>query len=150
FGCCSAWSPFRAGGERPLLLPLLPFEGRELCPGEPRLDRGAQVRLTPEPGREGDVGELDPEAPPQIAERTQLVQLEEAVEPVAGRRPIRNDERGRFEVAQHARRPACPFSRLPDRQRLHGATLSEVCQGSTRSGGEPDESGTEARRPCLP
>src|SRR2546423_207437 len=74
-----------SGGEQRLVLALLPFECCEVDAGKPALDRGAKRRLAPEPGREGHVRELEPEAPPQVAERAELVQLPETVEPVTGR-----------------------------------------------------------------
>src|SRR5436309_8996646 len=95
-----------SGGEQRLVLALLPFECCEVDAGEPALDGGAKRRLAPEPGREGHVRELEPEALPQVAERAELVQLAEAVEPVAGGRAVGDDERGGLEVPQHARRPA--------------------------------------------
>ena len=49
------------------------------------LDRGPEIGLAAQPGGEGELVELDGEALAQVAERAELVQLAEAVEPVAGR-----------------------------------------------------------------
>ena len=66
--------PFGSGGEQALLLPLFPFEvGRSgtARAGEPRLDRGSQVGLAPQPSGESDVGELHAEGAAKLVERPQ-------------------------------------------------------------------------------
>ena len=40
------------------MLALLPIEGRELCPGEPRLDGGLEGRLLLQPYRESELVDL--------------------------------------------------------------------------------------------
>ena len=80
--------------------------------------------LAPEARGEGDVGDLDAKAPPELRERAQLVQLAQSVEPVPGAAPARDDEPSPLEVAQHPRRPAGPAGRLADGDRLHAANLN--------------------------
>src|ERR1044071_9222453 len=64
---------FLLGGQEPLVLALLPLQ-RALGTGEPGVDGVPQPRLTPQPGSERDVRELDAETPPQLAEGAQLVE----------------------------------------------------------------------------
>ena len=80
------------------MLSLLPFERFQVDPGEPGVDGRPQRRLTPESRRERHVAELDAEAAPQRGKRTKLVQLAEAVQPVAGGRPGRADALASFRV----------------------------------------------------
>src|SRR6266536_4711337 len=70
-------------GEQPLVLALLPVQRRELGPGEPALDGASQLRLAAEPRRERDVRQLDIEPAPQLAERAQLIELEQPIAAVA-------------------------------------------------------------------
>ena len=69
------------------MLSLLPVHrASPRLPASHVVNRGPQIRLAPEPGREGDVVEVDVVAAAELGERTELVQLQEAVEPVAARR----------------------------------------------------------------
>src|SRR5215472_7445386 len=100
---------FRLCGEKPFVLALFPLEagsddgqaavarpedriacgdpgGRIFDVGEPAVDRGAELGLPPESRGEGDVADPEAEAAPQLGERAELVQLAQAVEPVARRR----------------------------------------------------------------
>ncbi len=61
----------------------------------------------------------DAETPPKLGERVQLVQLADAVAPVAGRGAARDDQALLLEIAQHARRPAGAAARLADRHVAH-------------------------------
>ena len=65
------------------MLALLPLERVEVTPGEPCVHGGPQFRVTSQPGRERDVRELEGEPCEQSPQRAQLIQLEQAVEPVA-------------------------------------------------------------------
>src|SRR5439155_20072564 len=96
----------------------------------------APVGLAPKARGEGQVAQLDAKAAAKLLERPQLVQLEEAVFPVAGRRPARNHEARALEIAQHPWRPAGLGCRLADVGR-HGRNLNTLVSRST------------ARR-CLP
>src|SRR5438874_214718 len=73
---------------------------------EPCLDGRPQGRLAVEPSCGRDVGELDPEAPAQLEERAELVELQEPVRAVAVGRALRHDQLGCLQVAEHSRRPA--------------------------------------------
>src|SRR5205807_9751641 len=86
---------------------------------EPTVDRPSQLRLAAQPSRERDLGEVDPEAAPELGERAELVQLPQAVAAVAGVRTIRNDEADPLEVAEHAGRPARAGSGLGDLGSIH-------------------------------
>src|SRR5919108_1362348 len=102
-------------GEQPLVLPLLPVERVDSAAVQPRLERGPQVGLAPEPRREDDVADLDGKAPTELPQRLELVQLAQSVQAVAGGRPVGHDEAGRLEIAEHPSRPArlpCGFSHL--------------------------------------
>ena len=74
------------------MLALLPIEGRELCPGEPRLDGGLEGRLLLQPYRESELVDPDAEPAAKLAEGTQLVELEQAVLPVTARAASRDHE----------------------------------------------------------
>src|SRR5438094_3041171 len=97
---------FRLRNEQALVLALVPVEGGEASPGQPRLHGRAQGWLAFEPGGEGDVTELDAEPDPQLAKRAELVQLEQAVDAVARRCAFRHHELRGLEIAKHPRRPA--------------------------------------------
>src|SRR2546429_535409 len=90
-----------SGGQEPLVFALLPVERRDIGPGKPGVDGRAQVGLAPQARGEGQVAQLDAKAAAKLLERPQLVQLEQAVFPVAGRRPARNHEARALEIAQH-------------------------------------------------
>src|SRR6187431_82408 len=85
-------------GEQALVLALLPVDPggerlvgpRDVRPCEPGLDRRAERRLASEPKRELELDELDVVALPQLGERVQLVQLADAVAPIARRAPGRD------------------------------------------------------------
>ncbi len=78
--------------------------------------RPRSVGLAPEPQGERELVELDAEAVPEVSQVPELVQLADAVEPIAGRRSGRHDETRVLEVAEHSRRP--PERRcLADRDR---------------------------------
>src|SRR5437764_9872074 len=83
----------------------------------------------PEAGRKGDVRELHFEVTPELAERAQLVQLEQAVGPVARGSAAGDDEAGTLQIAEHPRRPARAGGRFPNRRVSHRATLTQACQG---------------------
>src|ERR1051325_8661683 len=68
--------------------------------------------------------ERKPEAAPKLAQRPELIQLREAVEPVARGRPARHDEPKTLDVAQHPRAPTALFRRLADGEGLHRANLN--------------------------
>ena len=69
------------------MLALFPLDpGEVVGAGEPAVDGLAELGLAPEPRREDEVGDLEVEPLPQLGERPELVQLAEAVEPVAGTR----------------------------------------------------------------
>src|SRR5919109_533243 len=124
---------FPLGGEQSLVLSLLPVEGGQPRPGDPRLDRCPQRRLAFEAGGEGDVRQLDAEATSQLAERPQLVELEQAVQAVARAAPGRYDQPRPPEIAQHARRPARLPCGLADRQSVHAANLNTVVSWFARA-----------------
>ena len=65
-------------------------------PGEPAVDRRAELGLAPQPDGESDVADAEAEAAPELGERAKLVQLAQAVLAVAGRR-----------CATGTTRPAC-------------------------------------------
>src|SRR5262249_45874187 len=92
--------------EQPLVLALLPVERVDAASVQPALKLGPEVGLAPEPRRERDLAEVDAEPPSQLAQRPQLVQLAQAVLPVARTCALRHDEPGRLEVTKHPRRPA--------------------------------------------
>ena len=79
---------------------------------------GRRVPLAQAPG-EPDVGEGDAEAPEQLAEGAQALQLAGAVEPVAAVRSRGHDQARTLDVAEHSRRPARRLGRLVDGQRIH-------------------------------
>src|SRR5471032_2793620 len=117
------------------MLSLLPFDpaARVVTDCEPGVDRLPQVRLASQAACEREFGEFDAEAPAQVAERPETVQLGPAVEPVAGFGTSRHDELVLLEVTQHPRRPAAFGCCGADGEKLlHGLTLSESCQGSER------------------
>src|SRR5581483_2320110 len=86
-------------------LPLDPGDG-VVARCEPAVDRAPQLRFASEAPCEGQVLEVEPEAAAQVAQGPQPVQLGEAVDPVAGARPRRNDEPVLLEIPEHPRRPA--------------------------------------------
>src|SRR6185503_12823433 len=88
------------GGQQPLVLALLPLDpGEVVGAGEPAVDGLAELGLAPEPRGEDEVGDLEPMRLPQLGERPELVQLAEAVLPVAGRGAAGRDEAEAVEVA---------------------------------------------------
>src|ERR1051325_1542681 len=87
--------------EQALVLSLFPVESGEPSARQPRLDRRAQRGLALEPSGERHVAELHTEARTELAQRTKLIQLEQAVDPVAARRPLGDDQLGRLQVTQH-------------------------------------------------
>src|SRR5438067_12853802 len=101
-----------SSGEQPLVLALLPFERLELDAREPAVDSAAECRVAPQPRREGQVRELDAEAPQQGPERAELVRLAEPVEPVAAPGPAWHGQAGPVDVPGPARRPCCAGRRL--------------------------------------
>ena len=74
------------------MLALFPIECRDIGPGEPGIDRSSELGLAPQPCRERELPELDAEAAPQLLQRAKLVDLEQPVSAVAGRRAARNDQ----------------------------------------------------------
>src|SRR5205823_7608814 len=98
-------------------------------PCEPAVDRPAKLRLAPEPCGEHEIRDLEAEPPAELGERLELVQLAEAVEPVAGGGAGRDDEAEALEVAEHARRPRRALCRLAHLQGIHSPTLTRTCQG---------------------
>src|SRR4051794_16730772 len=122
----------RLGDEEPLVLSLLPLDpGATVVGGcEPVVDGGAQLGLAAEPGGEGHLVEVDAEPRAELLQRAQLVQLGQGVDAVPRRRAVRHDEAEVLEIAEHARRPAGLGGGRSDGQRVHAATLSEVCEGS--------------------
>ena len=118
-----------SGGEQPLVLALFPFQ-RVLVSRKPCLHRRAQRGLAPKARREGDVADLDAEAAPQLGERAQLIQLAQAVEPIPGRAPARNDQpRPLEERSIRADQPVRPAASLTVIVSTRG-TLTQVCQAS--------------------
>src|SRR5439155_15171298 len=93
-----------SGGQEPLMLALLPVERRDVGPGEPGIDGRVQLGLAAQPRGEGQLSQFDAEAAPKLFEAAQLIQLEQAVLPVAGRRPPRDDEPRALQIAAHSRR----------------------------------------------
>src|SRR6476646_5072343 len=90
-------------GEKSFVLALLPFHpGRVFDVGEPTVDRGAELGLPSQTRGEGEIADPEAEAAPQLCERAELVQLAQAVEPVAGGRARREDEPGLLERAEQA------------------------------------------------
>src|SRR5437762_1083095 len=81
-------------------------------------------RHAAEARREGDVGELDPEAPAQLAQRVQLIHLAEPVEPEAAGASPRDDESRALEIPEHPRRPARPGGGVADGESVHPRNLS--------------------------
>src|SRR5438067_8808176 len=96
-------------GQKLLVLALLPVERVNSATVQPRVERPPQVGLATQPCGERDVADVDAKAPPQLPQRTQLIELAETVRAIPGRRPRRDDEACRLEVAQHPRRPARLF-----------------------------------------
>ena len=90
----------------------------------PIFDGGLKRRFSAQPEEEGELVELDGEGAAKFAKRSELVELAQVVEPVAGRSPAWNDEARRFEVAEHARRPTRPPSGLSNRQLLHRMNIT--------------------------
>src|SRR5207247_3575819 len=123
---------FSSGSEQALLLTLLPIKRGQLRSREPGRYCGAQLGLTLESRSKGDVRELDVIAAAELAERPQLVQLQQAVEPVAATGSARNDEPCPLHVAEHPWRPARPGRCFADRQLVHRPTLTHMCQGRMR------------------
>src|SRR5437763_9403757 len=91
--------------EQPFVLALLPFDPRAavVAAREPGIDRAPQLRLAPEPTGERKLGQLEPEAPPELAQRAEPVQLGEAVLAVPRGRAPRQHQAVLLEVAQHPR-----------------------------------------------
>src|SRR5439155_2921436 len=112
-----------SGDQEPLVLALLPVEGRDLGPGEPGVDRRAQIGLPAEPCGKSKLPELDAEATAQLAQRAQLFQLQKPVEAVSGPGAPGNHEPGSLQVAQHAGRPAGLSCRVADGG-SHGSNLN--------------------------
>src|SRR5206468_5430298 len=110
--------------EQPLVLALLPVERVHAATVQPGLELGAELGLAPEPRGERDLAEVDAEAPPQLTQRAQLVQLAETVRPVTGACAFGNDQPCRLEVAKHPRRPAGSSRGISN---AHGATLPHLC-----------------------
>src|SRR5207245_2497118 len=100
--------------------------GRVLDVGEPAVDRGAKLGLAAQPRREGDVADPDAEPAPQLGERAELVQLAQAVETVAGRRPRRDDEPRLLEIAEHPGGPAGAGRGVTDLERIHRLDLNRA------------------------
>src|SRR3954469_20253825 len=142
-----AMCPFSfSGGQKPLMLSLLPFDpeagsdrgqatvarpqdrGEIVRAGEPVVDGAPELWLAAQPRREHEVRDLEVEGPPQLGERPELVQLAKAVTPVAGRGAARDDEPEALEIAEHPRRPARVRPRLPDLQKpVHRPSLTRAC-----------------------
>src|SRR5262245_52847362 len=93
-------------GEQPLVLALLPVERVDAAPVQPRRDGGSQVGLAPQACCERDVVDADREALPELPQGAELVQLPQPVGAIARAGPVRDDEAGVLEVAEHPRRPA--------------------------------------------
>ena len=70
------------------MLALLPFDpgARVLAGGEERVDRAPELRVAPQPARERELGELEPEPAAEVAQGPQAVQLGEPVERGSPRR----------------------------------------------------------------
>src|SRR3954447_17112036 len=98
----------RSGDKQPLVLALLPLDpGACVIAGcEPGIDGLSKVGLSAQPTCKRELGELEPEASPQVAKRPQPVQLGQPVEPVTRHGAPGNDEPLTLEIPQHARRPA--------------------------------------------
>src|SRR3954453_4760901 len=62
-----------SGREEPLVLALLPFDppARVLALREPVVDGARKLGVAPEPAREGEVADVEPEPDAQLAERAQ-------------------------------------------------------------------------------
>src|SRR5581483_3832534 len=125
-----------------LVLSLLPLDpGEVVGRREPGFDPAAELRLPPQARREGELGELDAEAPTQLPQRAELVQLAQAVEPVARRAAPRQDEPGLLEVAEHPRRPAGLGSGAGHGEAVHDANpITAVLRLRLRPAG-PEEAG---------
>src|SRR5207244_11562218 len=86
--------------------------------GEPAVDGRAELGLPAQSRGEGDVADPEAEAAPQLGERAELVQLAQAVEPVAGGRARRDYEPGLLEIAEHAGGPAGASGGMTDAERI--------------------------------
>src|SRR4029077_3716060 len=79
YRCVAAMKSFLGlrGPQQPLVLALLPLHPTDMVFDirEPAVDRGAQLRLAPQPRREGDVADPEAEAAPQLGEHAELVPL---------------------------------------------------------------------------
>ena len=67
-----------------------------------------------------------PKRLPQLGERAELVQLAQAVEPVARGRARRDDEPGLLEIAEHPGRPAGAGGGVRDVERIHRRDLNKA------------------------
>src|SRR5207244_7857197 len=92
--------PLRSGGQQPLVLLLFPVDPGDVGSGKPGVDRCPQLRLSPQTRGKRDIAQLDLEAPPQLTQRAQEVELPQAVESVALERAARNDEPDPLQVAE--------------------------------------------------
>src|SRR5579862_236551 len=108
-------------GQEPLVLALFPVDPSTGVArgGATALDSAPELGFPSEAGGERQLVDAEPEAPPQLRERAQLVQLAEAVGSVARRRSPWHEKTLALEVAQHPRRPAALPRCLADRQRRH-------------------------------
>ena len=107
-------------------------------PGEPAVDRGAELGLAAQPGGERDVVDAEAEAAPQLGERAELVELAQAVLAVAGRGARGDDKAGVLEVAEHPGRPA--------RARAASPTVARPPRNLTTSVSRSSEEAPPARR----
>ena len=113
------------------MLSLLPVERVDAAAVEPRVERAAQLRLAAEPGGERDLADLDLRSGAGAAQRAELVQLPQAVQPVAGAAFARDDEPGRSRYRSIRGDQPVRLRRFSDGQRI-GRTLPQACQGSAR------------------
>ena len=117
-----------SGGEQPFVLALFPLDPGASSPGEPAVDRGPELGLAAEPRGERDVADPEAEARAQLGERAKLVQLAQAVEPVAGGAAPRDDEAG-APGSGASGRPARLGAAWPTWSDPSRATLTQLCQG---------------------
>src|SRR5262249_40109816 len=89
-----------------------------------RVDRAAQLRLAAEPGREGDVRELDPETAAQLAQAAELMELPEAGQPGSGARTGRGGETRAAEGAEQPGPPARLGGGASDGKSFHATNLN--------------------------
>src|SRR5581483_9167316 len=92
----------RSGRQQALLLALLPLDPRRrvVAGREPGVDRRAKLGVAAEPARERELGEVEAETPPELAQRAEPVQLGQPVLAVAAGAAPRHDEALLLEVPE--------------------------------------------------